>query len=49
MKSKKSEDRDYLKQFEDKSVEELLDILSTEAEKLKNMIKDMFNRSGKNK
>lgn len=47
-KDRKSEDRDYLKQFENKSVEELLDILSKEAEELKKLIKSILNRSDKN-
>lgn len=47
-KDRKSEDRDYLKQFENKSVEELLDILSKEAEELKQLIKGILNRGDKN-
>ncbi|AMM43641.1 hypothetical protein FDG95_gp076 [Pectobacterium phage vB_PcaM_CBB] len=47
-KDRKSEDRDYLKQFENKSVEELLDILSKEAEELKQLIKSILNRGDKN-
>lgn len=47
-KDRKSEDRDYLKQFENKSLEELLDILSKEAEELKKLIKNILNRSDKN-
>ncbi len=47
-KDRKSEDRDYLKQFENKSLDELLDILSKEAEELKQLIKGIFNRADKN-
>ena len=48
MRDKKNEDRDYLKQFQDKSVEELLEILTTEAENLKQLIKSILNRADKN-
>ena len=47
-KDRKSEDRDYLKQFENKSLDELLDILSKEAEELKKLIKGILNRADKN-
>lgn len=48
MRDHKNEDRDYLNQFKDKSVSELMDILSTEAAKLKSMIKDFMNKASKN-
>lgn len=47
-KDRKNEDRDYLKQFENMSVEELLDVLSKEAEELKQLIKGILNRGDTN-
>lgn len=45
MRDHKKEDQKYLNQFKDKTVGELLDILSTEADKLKSLIKGMLDRS----
>lgn len=47
MRDRKKEDREYLAQFKDKTVGELLDVLSTEAEKLKTIIKGMVERAKK--
>jgi ligand-binding sensor protein len=47
MRDHKKEDREYLDQFKDKSVNELMDILSAQADDLKNFIKDMFNKENK--
>lgn len=47
MRDHKKEDREYLNQFKDKTVGELLDILSTEANKLKTLIKGIVERAKK--
>lgn len=47
MRDHKKEDRDYLNQFKGKSVDELLEILTTEAAKLKSLIKDILNKADK--
>lgn len=44
---KKKSDRDYLKQFEDKSTKDLLDFLCKEAEELKQLIKEVLNKAKK--
>ncbi len=49
MRDNKKEDRDYLNQFKNKNknVGDLLDMLSTEAAKLKSIIQDIMKRANK--
>ena len=45
---RKNEDRDYLKQFENKSTEELLEIWNKEIESFKSAIKEFLNKDNNN-
>ncbi|AFC21521.1 hypothetical protein GAP32_073 [Cronobacter phage vB_CsaM_GAP32] len=46
MKSRKNEDRDYLKQFQsNEQLSKALQFLSTEASKLKKLIQDIVERA----